>query len=282
MKHVFLNGRIVPAAEATVSVQDRGFLYGDGVFETLRAYDGRVPRLAAHLARLHQSCSLTAIPSPDVDWPTVLSELLRLESLREARLRITVTRGVGGGLGPHRDPKPTVLATAAPVPYTEDQYTQGVSAVTTAVRKAPPEVLDPRIKSLNYLPHVLARGEAEREGAFEGLLRGEGEEVVEGSASNLFIVTRGVVRTPPLEAGILPGLTRRDVIAQLEARGVTVREERLYPADLVEAEEIFLTGTVAEILPLTILDGVPVGSGKPGPVTTAALAAYRRALTGSP
>lgn len=277
MGHVYLNGRILPETEAHLSIRERGFLYGDGVFETLRAYRGRPHALAAHLARLRRSCELTGIPYPGVAWERVLADLLAADGLSDARIRITVTRGMGGGFAPPERAEPTVLAAAAPIPYGPELHERGVAVVTTDTRKIPADCLDPRIKSLAYLPHVLARGQAERAGAFEGLLLGQGGEIVEATTSNLFAVVGDRVLTPPLTSGILDGITRAEVIPILRDMGLTVEETPVFPGDLLVADEIFLTGSVIEVLPVVRLDGAPVGSGEPGPVAQEARRRYRDA-----
>lgn len=282
MRYVYLDGKILPETEARVSPFDRGLLYGDAVFETVRVYDGRAHALDAHLARLRRSCDLTGIPYPaDVAWGSeVVPALLRANGLREASVRITVTRGTGPGFAPMQDVTPTVMAIATPVPYAPELYEEGVAVLLSQVRKTPAATLDPRLKSVNYLPHVLARAEAKRAGAFEALLRGDdGEEVVEGTTSNLFLVKDGIVLTPPLSSGILDGLTRRDVLAVLLDQARHVEERPLYPRDLQEADEVFLTASVAEVLPVVRIDGAPVGDGKPGKVAREALQAYRAWVT---
>jgi len=273
---VYLNGRLVPAAEARVSVFDRGFLYGDGVFETVRAYGGRFFMGEAHYARLVRSAAWAGIDLPfdGAGFARILAQALGGQ--RDALVRLTVTRGEGpptpdpAGAGP-----PTVLAVARPAPETD--FEAGIALATGPWRVAGGEA-----KTVSYLGSVVALGEARRRGADEAVRLNAAGEVAEGSVSNLFGVWAGTMATPPLDAGvygsILSGVTRGVVLDLARRAGLDVAERRIRPGELAAAEELFVTGTGWEVMPVTTLDGVPVGGGKPGPVTTRLAALFRAAV----
>lgn len=276
---IHLNGRLVEEEEARVSVFDRGFLYGDGVFESMRAVDGVVFRQDRHLERLLRSAEGIglSLATLSAGLPAAIRELLAANELRAARLRITVTRGAGRpgeyveALGP-----PTVVISAAAFEgLDESMYRSGVAAVIPRRRQTPPEVLDPAIKSISRLGSVLARREARDRGGFEALLLDAGGHLTEGTVSNLFLVAHGRLLTAPTPAGGLPGITRGAVIELARAAGIEVCEERLPASHLRECQEAFLTNTSWEVLPVVRVDDNPIGEGIPGPVTRDLLAAYR-------
>ena len=276
---IHLNGRLVEEDEARVSVFDRGFLYGDGVFESMRAVDGVVFRQDRHLERLLRSAEGIglSLATLSAGLPAAIRELLAANELRAARLRITVTRGAGRpgeyveALGP-----PTVVISAAAFEGLDASMVRsGVGAVIPRRRQTPPEVLDPAIKSISRLASVLARREARDRGGFEALLLDAGGHLTEGTVSNLFLVARGRLLTAPTPAGGLPGITRGAVIELAGAAGIEVSEERLPASLLRECQEAFLTNTSWEVLPVVRVDDHPIGEGIPGPVTRDLLAAYR-------
>ena len=276
---IHLNGRLVPEAEARVPVFDRGFLYGDGIFESLRAVGGVVFRSGRHLDRLLRSAEGIGLDLTGrrAALLSVLDEVLTANRLADARLRITVTRGAGqpgdyvGAAGP-----PTVVVSGAAYRGLEPElYRTGVPIVVPRRRQIPPEALDPAIKSISRLASVLARREARDRGAFESvLLDGEGH-LTEGTVSNFFLVVRGRLLTSPAPEGGLPGITREAVVELARASGIEVSEERLPAARVAEAQEAFLTNTSWDVLPVVRADERPVGDGAPGPVTRLLLAAYR-------
>jgi branched-chain amino acid aminotransferase len=279
---IHLNGRLVPEEEARVSVFDRGFLYGDGIFESMRAAGGVVFRLERHLKRLFRSAEgigldLTAAGPSLTSAP---GEVLEVNRLSEARIRLTVTRGTGRpgdyleALGP-----PTVVVSAAPFQkLDEGLYAEGVRVMIPRRRQIPPDCLDPAIKSISRLGSVLARGEARDGGAFEAILLDGGGHLTEGTVSNIFLVVTGRILTPPAPAGGLPGITREAVLELARAAAIEVSEERLPAELLADAQEAFLTNTSWEVLPIVQVDGRRIGEGVPGPVARDLLAAYRDLL----
>lgn len=266
---VYLNGAFVAASEARVSVFDRGFLYGDGVFETVRAYGGTVFEARAHYARLARGLEVLGIPVPFslAGFRRILAGCLAENGLTDAVLRLSVTRGEGPPApAPTGNEAPTVAA--LPRPFTPPEagaWARGLSAVTSPVRATPPEVLDPAVKGLSFLSHVLALRDARARGADEALLLNARGEVAEGSVSNLFGVWDGVLVTPPVSAGALPGVTRQVVLELAREAGIPAREEPIPETRLTDAEELMVTNSVWEVMPLARLDGAAAGG--PGPVT---------------
>lgn len=276
---VYLDGRIVDASQARVSVFDRGFLFGDGVFESLRALDGRIFRLDRHLARLQQSASLIelTLPLSAEAYRAAIDQLLRANDLRDARLRLTVTRGPGrpGDYVATTGPPTTVITASSFRAVEAALYERGVLVVTSSRCAIAAAAIDPAIKSISRLASVLARREASRAGAFEALMLNADGCLTEGTASNLFLVLDGALSTPAMEEGGLPGVTREAVIELAAVVGLQAVEGRLPAARLAEAEEAFLTNTSWGVLPIAAIDGRPVGSGTAGPVGRRLLAAYR-------
>ena len=276
---IHLNGRLVGEDEARVSVFDRGFLYGDGVFESMRAVGGVVFRQDRHLERLLRSAEAIGLPlaPTSAGLPAAIRELLSANELQDARIRITVTRGAGrpGEYVEALGPATVVISGSAFEGLDESMYRSGVSAVIPRRRQTPPETLDPAIKSISRLGSVLARREARDRGGFEALLLDAGGHLTEGTVSNVFLVAKSRLLTSPAPAGGLPGITREAVIELARGAGIEVSEERL-PASLVkECQEVFLTNTSWEVLPVVRMDDRPIGEGVPGPVTRDLLAAYR-------
>lgn len=276
---VSINGRLLDEREALVSAFDRGFLYGDGIFESMRAVNGSVFRLERHLRRLTRSASLIGLElaRAEADLAAAVREVLRANGLENARIRVTVTRGAGRpGDYLHAEGPPTVVVAALPFAgLPREAHDDGVEVSIVRRRQVPPAVLDPAIKSTSRLSSVLARREAHERGAFEALLLDERGHLTEGTASNAFVVAGGRLLTPASTDGCLPGVTREAVIDLARGAGIDVREERLPVSLLGRAEEIFLTNTSWEVLPVTRVDGRPVGSGRPGPMAADLLRLYR-------
>lgn len=279
---VYLNDKFVPQEEAVVSVFDHGFLYGDGVYETLRAYRGRVFQLAEHLARLERSASRIQLHLPvSLERLTdLVRESLSRNQLQEAYLRITVSRGAGEiGLDPALCKSPTLVIIAKPFqPYPESLYADGVSVIVAKTRRNLPEALPPQVKSLNFLNNILAKMEAKAAGAHEALMLNHQGELTEGTTSNMFVVQRGRVRTPAVECGILNGITRGLVLQLASELGIPSEETRLTVDDLLRADECFLTNTTQEVLPVTRVQGTMIGNGRPGEITRRLHASFRACL----
>jgi len=280
---IFLNNKFVAERKAVVSVFDHGFLYGDGVFETLRAYHGRIFRLDEHLKRLKASAQGLEISLP-YTLPVLrqhLKKILVVNDLNNALLRICISRGCGPiGLDPAHCQKPTIVI----IPrvfnsYGERQYHKGLKIAIVSVRRTPRPVLDPRIKSANFLNNILAKIQAKRARADEGLMLATNGYLTEGSISNFFIVTCGSLYTPRVDLGILAGITRRLVIDLAKQADIPVNETCLRPSDLYKADECFLTNTSMEIMPVTKADGFTIGDGKPGPVTRFLRKAYQERVS---
>lgn len=268
---IYLNGRFVEKKDAVVSVFDHGFLYGDGIYETLRAYGGRIFMLERHLARLRRSGEMIGLelPLPEKDWPPLLNEAMRRNGLTDAYLRITVSRGEGEiGLDPNLCARPTVVLVAKPfVPLPPHLFQEGVTLAMVRVRRNLPAALSPQIKSLNFLNNILAKQEAMRAGAFDGLMLNAEGHLTECTISNVVFVQSGRLCTPSVACGILDGITRDVVLTLARENGVPVEEGSYPPASLLQAEECFLTNTTMEIMPVRQVDKSQVGTGRPGPLT---------------
>jgi len=268
---VSINGRLVDKEDAKVSVYDHGLLYGDGVFEGLRSYSGRVFRLERHLDRLYESARAIwlEIPIKPADLAKAVNDTLRANSLEDAYIRLVVTRGAGSlGLDPNRTSDPQVIIITDKIAlYPAELYERGLDIITASTIRNHPAALSPRIKSLNYLNNILAKIEGLQAGCIEALMLNTKGEVAECTGDNIFLVRGGVLLTPPLDAGILEGVTRDAVIELARATGVEVREVPLTKHDVYVADECFLTGTAAEVIPVVKVDGRVIGPGTPGPVT---------------
>lgn len=272
---VHLDGRLVEEEAARISPFDRGFLLGDGVFDTLRAYGGRPFLLDEHLARLANSCRAARLPFPE-DLPRRIEETLRANGLDDAAVRVTITRGPGGrgasirGAGP-----PTVLVTVTNLPAAP-AHEDGIRVVTASRLRVPPASLDPAIKSTNYLVHVLARAEAEDAGADDAIFVDTSGLVIEATQANVFAVFGTRLVTPPLDSGCLPGETRALLLRLAARAGLSAAEAPLPRESLHHADEVFLTGSVSEVVPVVALDGASIGTGRPGEKTRALHALYRK------
>jgi branched-chain amino acid aminotransferase len=268
---IYVNGHFVPAAEASVSVFDHGFLYGDGVFEGLRVYEGNIFRLHQHVQRLYHSaqCILLRLPLAPDDMTAAIVETIRRRGLPNQYVRVVVSRGAGDlGLDPRRCQRPSVVIIADTITlYPAHVYTQGLELVTVATRRTPAWALDPRIKTLNYLNNILAKLEAQQAGAEEAVMLNAEGYVAECTADNIFVVQQGQVRTPTTAAGALPGVTRDSALEIARELGLAPSENFLTRYDLYTADECFMTGTGAEIVPVVRIDGRQIGAGTPGPLT---------------
>lgn len=268
---IFINGSIVSEMDARVSVLDRGFLYGDGVFETLRAYQGVIFRCADHIERLFNSARAIHIGIPFTKdyFKEALYNTLRGNSLQDAYLRLSITRGESEiGLDIERCSKPTVtIISKAFRGYPKSLYNKGVPAAVVNTRRIPPSAFSPGIKSLNFLNNIMARVEAKGLKASEGIMLSIEGFVAEGTVSNIFIVKDGVIKTPPLCVGILNGVTRSIVIDLAKENNIPLTEQSFYPDELYNADECFITSTMYEVMPVTSLNARPVGNGHPGELT---------------
>ena len=274
-----VDGVITPAHEARVSVLDNGFTFGDAVYETLRTYGGRPFHLDRHLRRLRSSAGRVRIAIAEEDAPLArrLDALLERAANEESYIRIIVSRGVGElSYRFDRVTGPTIVMVVKPYePLPDPCYAAGVRVILSSLRRNSPRALDPAIKSCNLLNNILAVQEAQAKGAMEPILLNDTGEVAEGAGSNVFHVKDGTLYTPPLDAGILPGVTRALVLDLCPALGLDAVEEPVAVKDLLAADEAFLTSTLKEVLPIATIDGVPVGQGGPGPVTLRLLEAFR-------
>ena len=277
---IYLNGKLVDHEDATVSVYDHGLLYGDGVFEGIRAYRRLIFKCSEHLDRLFESAHtlMLKIPLTKPQLQAATIQTLKANRLDDAYIRVVVTRGAGDlGLDPRKCPKPTLfIITDRIVLYPERIYRQGLAIVTVPTQRNIPEALNPQIKSLNYLNNILAKIEATNAGVEEAILLNAHGYVTECTGENLFLVKRRTVLTPPPYVGLLRGITRDTVMALARNERLTVREEVLTRHDLFNAEECFLTGTAAEIVPVVRVDGRTIGTGRPGPVTARLRQAFQR------
>ncbi len=276
---VWLNGELVPKSQAKVSVYDHGFLYGDGVFEGIRAYNGKVFMLDEHLDRLYESAKSIwlTIPLTKEELRAAILQTLRANKLRDAYIRVVISRGEGDlGLDPRKCPKPNVVIITDRIElFPNELYERGIEMVTVSVRRNSPQALNPNIKSLNYLNNILAKIEAINAGKPEGLMLTLDGYVAEGTGENIFIVKGGTLLTPPAYMGILKGITRQVVIQLAQEIGISVYEAVLTLHDVYTADECFLTGTGAEIVPVVKLDGRTIGDGKPGPITRQLIQRFR-------
>jgi len=285
---IYIDGKFYSEANAKISVFDHGLLYGDGIFEGIRFYNGRVFRLEEHLERLWDSARSICleIPTSMHEMTEALLETIRQNELRDGYIRLLVTRGIGNlGLNPAQCKRPTVIIIASTITlYAREIYQKGLTVVTCATRRTNPGALNPAVKSLNYLNNVMARIEANLAGADEALMLNDAGNVAECTADNVFVVKRGQIFTPPIAAGALRGITRLVVFEIAAELGIKVTETDITRHDVFIADECFLTGTAAEIIPVIKADGRLIGNGKPGLISTRMVARFRQLTreTGTP
>ena len=276
---IWLDKGLVNEEDAKVSVFDHALLYGDGVFEGMRSYSKKVFRLKEHLDRLWESAHSLCIeiPMTKEEMADAVYETLKANDIVDGYIRLVVTRGNGTlGLDAHLCTNPQVIIIARGLSlYSEELYQNGMKLVTASTIRMPTFSMSTRVKSLNYLNNILAKMEAYRAGCEEVLLLNHRGNVAECSGDNIFIVRRGVLLTPPLDACILEGITRNAVLEVAAELGIEAKQQNFTRHDVYVAEECFLTGSAAEVIPVTELDGRVIGSGKAGPITTKILAAYR-------
>lgn len=277
---VYVNGRITDAASAVIPVYDHGFLYGEGVYETLRTYGGTPFLFEPHMRRLRRSASMIALDVPGTDGEMLakIRETMAAEGgMTEAYIRILITRGVGElTYNPSATPTPSTVIIVKPFPFPpEANFRDGIKIATVSIRRNHPSALNPQIKSNNLLNNALAMQQALKHGAEEALMLNQQEELAECSQSNFFIVKNGRALTPPLTAGLLPGITREFVFEVGRDCGVPVEERTLTLDDARSADEAFITGTTREVTPVTQIDDNLVGTGRPGPITLKLLETFR-------
>jgi branched-chain amino acid aminotransferase len=285
---IYIDGKIYSESDAKISVFDHGLLYGDGIFEGIRFYNGRIFRLQEHLARLwdsaHSICLEVPMSIPEMTGALV--ETIRANELRDGYIRLIVTRGVGNlGLNPTQCKRPSVIIIVATITlYPAEFYANGLTVVTCATRRTNPGALNPAVKSLNYLNNVMARIEANLAGADEALMLNDQGNVAECTADNVFVVKHGQIVTPPISAGALRGITRSVVFEIAAELGLKITEADVTRHDVFVADECFLTGTAAELIPVIKADGRTIGNGKPGSITARMMARFREITreTGTP
>ena len=279
-QQIYINGQYFSREDAKISVYDHGLLYGDGVFEGMRIYSGRVFRLQQHLIRLWESATAIALPIPiSIEQMTDdVNECVAKNGLADGYIRLVVTRGGGPlGLDPYKCSDPQVIIIADKITlYPEDLYQNGLELVTAATIRNHPAALSPRIKSLNYLNNILAKMEGLKAGCIEAVMLNTKGEVAECTGDNLFIIRNGELYTPPIDAGILEGITRGAVLELAKERGISTHEIPLTRHDIFIAAECFLTGSAAEVIAAVKLDGRTIGDGKPGPITKQLNEAFRK------
>ena len=268
---IYINGQLYDKEDAKISVYDHGLLYGDGVFEGLRTYGGKVFRLEQHLKRLWESAKAIwlEIPMTREAMTKAVNDTVKVNGIADGYIRLVVTRGSGSlGLDPNRTSNPQVIIIADKITlYPQELYQNGLEIVTVSTPRNHPAALSPRIKSLNYLNNILAKIEGLQAGCVEALMLNQKGEVAECTGDNIFLVRSGVLLTPPIDAGILAGVTREAVMELARTAGIEVREIALSKHDVYIADECFLTGTAAEVIPVVKVDNRTIGTGKPGPMT---------------
>jgi branched-chain amino acid aminotransferase len=271
MSQVWINGKLFDKSDAKISVFDHGLLYGDGVFEGLRIYSGKVFRFREHIERLYESArhTLLEIPLNREQLTQAVLDTVKANAKHDGYVRLVVTRGAGSlGLDPQKCSEPQIIIIVDDISlYSAELYEKGLEVITSSIIRNHPNALNPRIKSLNYLNNILAKIEAVRAGCPEAIMLSSNGEVAECTADNLFVVKHGLLRTPHMVAGILEGITRNAVMELARAAKITVQEMALTRHDIYSADECFLTGTAAEVVPVVKCDGRPIGNGKPGPIT---------------
>ena len=269
---IYIDGNFYPKSEAKISVYDHGLLYGDGVFEGIRAYEGVVFKLDEHLDRLYRSAHtiMLEIPLSKDEMKRAVLETLKKNNLRNAYIRLVVTRGPGDlGLDPRKCPKPTVIIITEPTIrlHSEERKKNGITSIISWVKRDPVDATSHEVKSLNYLNSILAKIEANVSGVDEAICLDKRGFVSEGVAENIFMVKNGEIVTPPTSTGALPGITRKVVMELARKLGYSVVERNITPNELFNADEVFFTGTAAEMVPVREINKRVIGDGKPGPIT---------------
>jgi branched-chain amino acid aminotransferase len=279
---IYLDGKFVDEEEAKVSVFDHGFLYGDGVFEGIRAYYNSVFRMKEHIDRLYDSAQVInmQIPLTKAEMVEVILETCRQNEFEDCYIRAVVSRGKGDlGLDPKKCQIPTVVCIASSISlYPDELYEKGLEVITVPTRRNGPEGVNPRIKSLNYLNNIMAKIEANMAGVPEAILLNQEGYVAECTGDNIFLVKNGVLKTPAVHLGLLEGVTRNEVIKLADQMGIPCQETTFTRYDLFVADEVFLTGTAAELIPVTKIDSRVIANGKPGPVFDQLLAGFREVV----
>lgn len=276
---IWLDGELVDEANAKISVFDHGLLYGDGIFEGIRIYNARIFHLDQHIDRLLLSAKAILLKMPwtheQIRQATI--DTVNANHLSDGYIRLVITRGVGGlGLDPNRCPKPSMFIIASDIQlYPEEFYQNGLKLITCATRRPTPASLSPQVKSLNYLNNVMAKIECLQAGAMEGIMLNEQGYVAECTGDNVFIIKNGVVYSPPISDGALDGITRQVIFEIARDNAIQIIEKSLTRYDIFTADEAFLTGTAAEVIPFVELDQRPIGSGAPGEITKKIIAIYR-------
>ncbi len=277
---IYINGKLYDKEHATVSVYDHGLLYGDGVFEGIRSYGGKVFRMREHLDRLWNSAKAIwlTIPISKEEMAKAIEDTLAVNGIRDGYIRVVVTRGAGSlGLDPNRCSDPQVIIITDLISlYPEELYQKGLEIITVSTMRNHPAALSPRIKSLNYLNNILAKIEGLQAGCIEALMLNHKGEVAECTGDNVFLVRDGTLLTPPIDAGILEGVTRDTVLELAREGGIPVREVPLTKHDVYIADECFLCGTAAEVVPVVKVDSRTIGDGKPGPITKDLIARFQK------
>ncbi len=276
---IYCDGKFVKSQDAKISVFDHGFLYGDGIFEGIRAYNGKVFRLKDHIDRLYESADsiLLNIEISRQEMMDVVLETLRQNKLSDAYIRLIVSRGVGDlGLDPRKCAKSEIFCIASNITlYPQSMYENGLEVITACTRRNNVDALNSRIKSLNYLNNILAKMEANRAGVLEALMLNQQGYVCEATGDNIFLVKDGVLMTPPVYVGALKGITRDAVLSLAQEEGIQAKEELFTLHDVYTADECFLTGTAAELIPVTCVDSRVISGGKPGPIFKKLLTKFR-------
>jgi len=277
---IYINGQFFNKEDAKISVYDHGLLYGDGVFEGLRAYSGKVFRLQQHIDRLYESARaiMLQIPMTMEALSDAVNETVAKNSLKDAYIRLVVTRGSGSlGLDPNKTSNPQIIIIADSITlYPAEFYEKGMAIITASTIRNHPAALSPRIKSLNYLNNILAKIEGLQAGCVEALMLNHKGEVAECTGDNIFIVKNGVLKTPPTDAGILEGITRNAVIDLAKEHGIPCLETAMTRHDVIVADECFLTGSAAEVIPVVTVDSRSIGNGQVGPLSKKLQAAFQK------
>jgi len=277
---IYLNGKFVPKEKAVVSVYDHGFLYGDGVFEGIRVYEGNVYKLTEHVDRLYESAHsiMLTIPHTKEKIQEIIIDTVNKNNFSSAYIRVVISRGAGDlGLDPRNCAEPTIIVIAEPLAiYSDALYKKGLKVASVANRRSSPDVLNPQIKSLNYLNNILVKLSSIQSDADEALILNNQGYVTEGSADNIFIIKNGIIKTPPVYLGALEGITRSAIIEIIRENGYALEEVPFTLHDVYIADEVFLTGTAAEVIPVVTVDNRQIGTGKPGEITNQLLQAFRK------